>query len=90
MRDLAKLLADIMAADIAYLPNPRWEADENELIIRNDRFLALGLEPTKLSDGLLEEGAEIARRYRECVDPSKIISPSVGRKGMETATNSSR
>jgi UDP-sulfoquinovose synthase len=83
--DLAKLVADIMGADIAYLPNPRQEADANELIVRNDQFLALGLEPTTLSDGLLEEGTEIARRYRDGVDPSKIISRSVWRKGMETA-----
>ena len=82
---LAKLVADIMGADIAYLPNPRQEAEENELIVRNDQFLALGLEPTTLSDGLLEEGKEIARRYRDRVDPSKIIARSVWRKGMETA-----
>jgi UDP-sulfoquinovose synthase len=82
---LAKLVADIMGADIAYLPNPRREADENDLAVRNDQFLALGLEPTKLSDGLLEEGREIAQRYRGRVDPSKIIARSVWRKGMETA-----
>jgi UDP-sulfoquinovose synthase len=83
--DLAKLVADIMGAEIAYLPNPRREADANDLIVRNDQFLALGLEPTTLSDGLLEEGTEIARRYRDRVDPSKIVSRSVWRKGMETA-----
>ena len=82
---LAKMVADIMGADIAYLPNPRREADENDLIVTNDQFLALGLEPTKLSDGLLEEGREIAQRYRDRVDPSKIIARSVWRKGMETA-----
>ena len=82
---LAKLVADIMNADIAYLPNPRREAEENDLIVRNDQFLALGLEPTTLSDGLLEEGTEIARRYRDRVDPGKIIARSVWRKGMETA-----
>jgi UDP-sulfoquinovose synthase len=82
---LAKMVADVMGADIAYLPNPRREADENDLIVTNDQFLALGLEPTKLSDGLLEEGREIAQRYRDRVDPSKIIARSVWRKGMETA-----
>ena len=40
---LAKLVADIMGVDIAYLPNPRREAEENDLIVRNDQFLALGL-----------------------------------------------
>ena len=80
------MVADIMGADIAYLPNPRREADENDLIATNGpESLALGLEPTKLSDGLLEEGREIAQRYRDRVDPSKIIARSVWRKGMETA-----
>jgi UDP-sulfoquinovose synthase len=74
-----------MGVDIAYLPNPRQEAEENELNVRNDQFLALGLEPTTLSDGLLEEGTDIAARYRDRVDPSKIISRSVWRAGMETA-----
>src|ERR1700761_874287 len=83
--DLAKLISDIMGADIAYLPNPRREADENDLIVTNDQFLALGLEPTTRSAGLLEEGREIAQRYRDRVDPSKIIARSVWRKGMETA-----
>jgi UDP-sulfoquinovose synthase len=82
---LAKLVADIMGVDVAYLPNPRQEADENELIVRNDQFLALGLQPTKLSDGLLEECTQIARCYRDRVDPSKIIARSVWRRGMETA-----
>jgi UDP-sulfoquinovose synthase len=83
--DLAKLVAVIMGAEIAYLPNPRREAEENDLIVRNDQFLALGLEPTTLTDGLLEEGTETARRYRDRADPTKIIARSVWRKGMETA-----
>jgi UDP-sulfoquinovose synthase len=74
-----------MGVDIAYLPNPRREAEANDLIVTNDQFLALGLEPTTLSDGLLEEGTQIARRYRDRVDPGKIVSRSVWRKGMETA-----
>src|SRR5215472_5288328 len=83
--DLAKMVADVMGADIAYLPNPRREAEENDLNVRNDRFLALGLQPTTLSEGLLEEGREIAARYRDRVDPSKIVCRSVWKAGMETA-----
>jgi len=82
---LAKLVSGIMGVDIVSLPNPRQEAEENELIVRNDQFLALGLRPTTLSDGLLEEGTQIARRYRDRVDLSKIIARSVWRRGMETA-----
>ncbi len=83
--DLAKMVGDVMGTDIAYLPNPRREAEENDLIVRNDQFLALGLQPTTLSEGLLGEGTEVARRYAHRADPSKIISRSVWKAGMETA-----
>ena len=83
--DLAKMIADVMDAEIAYLPNPRREAEENELIVRNDQFLALGLNPTTLSEGLLEEGREVAYRYRYRADPTKIIARSVWQAGMETS-----
>jgi UDP-sulfoquinovose synthase len=67
------------------LPNPRREAEENELIVRNDQFLALGLEPTTLSQGLLAECTDIASRYMQRADLTKIVSRSVWRAGMETA-----
>ena len=85
VHDLAKMVGDVMGADIAYLPNPRIEAEENELIVRNDQFLALGLQPTTLSEGLLEEGKDVATRYRRRADMTKIISRSVWRDGMEKA-----
>ncbi|MDR0343865.1 MAG: NAD-dependent epimerase/dehydratase family protein [Nocardiopsaceae bacterium] len=83
--DLAKMIADTMGAEIAYLPNPRREAEENELIVRNDQFLALGLNPTTLSEGLLEEGKEVAARYKDRADVTKIVARSVWRAGMETS-----
>jgi UDP-sulfoquinovose synthase len=83
--DLAKLVADTTGAKVAYLPNPRREAEENELIVRNDQFLALGLEPTTLSAGLLAECTDIAARYRHRADLTKIVSRSVWRAGMETS-----
>jgi UDP-sulfoquinovose synthase len=83
--DLAKLVSDLTGIEIAYLPNPRKEAVENDLVVRNDRFLGLGLNPTTLSEGLLSEITDIAQRYRGRVDPSKIIARSVWRAGMETS-----
>jgi UDP-sulfoquinovose synthase len=83
--DLAKLVSDATGQEIAYLPNPRREAEENELIVRNDQFLALGLQPTTLSEGLLEECTDIAGKYRHRADPTKIVARSVWRAGMETA-----
>jgi UDP-sulfoquinovose synthase len=83
--DLAKMIGDMTGTEIAYLPNPRREAEENELCVRNDQFLALGLQPTTLSEGLLEEVSDIASKYKHRADPAKIIARSVWRKGMETS-----
>ena len=83
--DLAKLISDITGAEIAYLPNPRVEAEENELVVRNDQFLALGLEPTTLSEGLLGEVKDIAAKYAHRADLRKIIARSVWKRGMQTS-----
>jgi UDP-sulfoquinovose synthase len=83
--DLAKMIGDMTDTPIAYLPNPRREAEENDLCVRNDQFMALGLKPTTLSEGLLEEVSDVASRYRDRADPAKIVARSVWRAGMETA-----
>jgi UDP-sulfoquinovose synthase len=76
VRDLARLVAEMTGARIEYLPNPRKEAAENDLIVRNEQFLALGLEPTTLREGLLEEVVEVARKYVHRVDRSRIAAVS--------------
>ena len=83
--DLAKIVSEITGAEIANLPNPRREADENDLVVLNEQFLALGLNPTTLSNGLLEEVTEVANKYKHRVDPTKIIARSVWREGMATS-----
>jgi UDP-sulfoquinovose synthase len=85
--DLAKMIGDMTGSEIAYLPNPRREAEENELNVLNDQFLALGLQPTTLSEGLLEEITNVASKYKHRVDPTKIIARSVWRAGMETSAD---
>jgi UDP-sulfoquinovose synthase len=83
--ELAELIAKLTGVEVAFLPNPRREAVENELNVSRDKFLALGLNPTKLSEGLLEEARDIAMRYKDRADTTKIIARSVWRQGMETS-----
>ena len=72
IRELALMISELTGAEIANLENPRKEADENELRVSNDIFLSLGLEPTTLETGLLEEISEIAKYYGYRCDRSKI------------------
>jgi UDP-sulfoquinovose synthase len=70
--DLARMVSRLTGAEITHLPNPRLEAEENELSVENRRLLGYGLEPVTLEDGLLMEIAETARRYAARADLSKI------------------
>jgi UDP-sulfoquinovose synthase len=72
IRDLATLVADIAGAEVAYVDNPRNEDAENDLHVQNDLFLDLGLDPTTLEAGLLEEVTQVARKYATRADLDKI------------------
>ncbi len=72
VRDLAKLVSSLTGAEIDYVDNPRKEAAENELYVENSQLVNLGLDPIRLRDDLLTEVTEIARRYVDRCDRSKI------------------
>jgi UDP-sulfoquinovose synthase len=72
VRDLAVLVADMTGAEIHNVPNPRLEADENELVVANDQFRDLGLKPITLAEGLMADVTDIARRFADRADRSRI------------------
>ena len=80
VRDLAELIAKLTGAKIAYLPNPRKEAAENDLVVKNDQFVALGLEPITLENGLLDEVMEVAKKFDYRVDRSRVPAVSAWTK----------
>ncbi|MXW50955.1 MAG: NAD-dependent epimerase/dehydratase family protein [Gammaproteobacteria bacterium] len=70
--DLAKLVSNLTGARIEHVPNPRREADANDLEATNNGLLGLGLKPTTLREGLLREVTEIAGRYADRCDRDRI------------------
>lgn len=86
--ELAQMVANLTGAEITYLPNPRKEAVENDLIVDNRCFIELGLKPTTLSDGLMVEVVDIARRWADRCDRSRIPCISAWTKKQAALINS--
>jgi len=72
VRDLAHLVAGVTGAEVAFVDNPRNEAPENDLVVANEKFLKLGLDPVTLERGLLDETMEIARKFAGRCDVTSI------------------
>jgi len=72
VKDLAEKVAAVTGAEINFLPNPRKEAIENDLIVDNRCLIDLGLKPTTLDDGLLSEVVDVARRFADRCDRRRI------------------
>ena len=86
--ELAKKVAALTGAKINYLPNPRNEAVENDLIVDNRCFIELGLNPTTLDNGLLVEVLEVAKKYSNRCDKKRIPCISAWTKTQQEAIQS--
>ena len=88
VRDLAQLVAQQTGATIENVPNPRKEDAENDLHVNNDLFLDLGLQPTTLEQGLLEEVTTIAKKYAHRANLDKIPCTSTWTRNQHAGTPS--
>ena len=87
--ELAKKVASLTGAKINYLPNPRNEAVENDLIVDNRCFIELGLDPTTLDNGLLEEVVNVAKKFSNRCDLKRIPCVSAWTSTQAKAINKS-
>ncbi len=78
--ELAGKISKLTNAEIQHIDNPRVEDAKNNLKVDNDNFLNVGLNCIKLQDGLLEEVMEVAEKYKDRADQSKILPTSKWRK----------
>lgn len=85
VRDLAEMISSKTGCGIRNLANPRKEDAENELEVANKKFCNLGLEPTTLDMGLLDEVVNIAGKYKDRCDPSKVLPNSFWNKARAEA-----
>ena len=87
VRDVAEMVAKLNGAEVSYVSNPRQEDAENELVVANNKFKLLGLDPILLdsAEGLLTEVQEIASKFADRCDQTKVVSKSYWNKGRAVA-----
>jgi UDP-sulfoquinovose synthase len=87
VRDIAEMVAKLFDAEVQMVANPRQEDAENELVVSNQKFKLLGLDPILLesAEGLFKEVTEIANKYLGRVDRSKVASKAYWNKARANA-----
>ena len=82
VHQLAEMISHMSGAKIRYYANPRKEDRDNELKMTCQSFLELGLNPTTLQEGLMDEIYKIAENYSHRCDKEKIICTSAWNKNI--------
>ena len=75
--DLAKLVSSLTGVKIDEIPNPRNEAEANDLLVTHEHLEIFGLKPITLKEGLLEEVIDVAGKYVDRIDPNEIPALSL-------------
>ena len=90
VRDVAEIVARISGAEVQRVSNPRQEDAENELVVANNKFKLLGLDPIlpDSAEGLMTEVTEIATKFADRCDKQKVISKSYWNKARAVAAGS--
>jgi len=86
INDLALKVSELTGAEVRYYINPRNEDPRNDLQVVNQGFKSLGWDPIYLSDGLLMEVNEIAKKYKDRCNKDEIFCTSVWRKDIPIDT----
>jgi len=74
VRDLADMLSNTYEGIVQYVDNPRKELKENDLEVDNTGLKSLGFEPIKLSEGLVEDVAFIAKSLKDNLKKENILN----------------
>jgi len=76
VKELALAIQKKTNSKILFLKNPRNESDYNDLSVKNEGLLNLGLKPIFIKDNLLEEIQYYSKKYIHRCDKSKIYCTS--------------
>ena len=76
--ELARMVQDAgkelgLKVSVEHIPDPRVEAEEHYYNAKHSKLIELGLTPHLLSDSLLDSLMNIAIRYRDRIDTSKVM-----------------
>ena len=80
VKDLAVLISKETGVDIDYIENPRNEMDANDLSVKNNGLIDLGLNKYTLNKTLIKEISMISEKYIDRIDLNKIPCKSFWQK----------